>query len=72
VRSDQITRIDIGLGHELLDLDGRVESSAMSTAKGYVQAIIAHCEGYLPLFLSERARAGRVIRDVLVLVAFRP
>ena len=40
MRSDQVTRIDIGLGHELLDLDGRVESSAMSTANGYVQAII--------------------------------
>jgi len=44
VRSDQITRTDIGLRHELLDLDGRVESSAMSTANGYVRAIIAHCE----------------------------
>ena len=62
MRSDQVARIDIGLGHELLDLDGRVESSAMSTANRYVQAIIAHCEGDLPLFQSERARAGRVIR----------
>ena len=48
----------------------RAESSAMSAANGHVQAIIAHCEGDLPLFLSERARAGPVIRDVLVLVAF--
>jgi len=57
---DQVTRIDIGLGHELLDLDGRVESSAMRQLLD------------LPLFQSERVRAGRVIRDVLVLVAFRP
>ena len=48
----------------------RVESSAMSAANGHVQAIIAHCEEDLPLFLSERARTRRVIRDVLVLVAF--
>ena len=72
MRSDQVTRIDIGLGHQLLDLEGRAESSAMSTASGHFQAIIAHCEGDLPLFLSERVRAGRVIRGVLVLVAFRP
>ena len=57
---DQATRIDIGLGHELSDLDGRVESSAMRQLLD------------LPLFQSERVRAGRVIRDVLVLVAFRP
>ena len=49
MRSDQITRIDIGLGHKLSDLDGRVESSAMSTANGTFRQLlrtakeISHC-----------------------------